>query len=165
MIAGISFSALAAEGTFGLGGGIYYNKMLGTLNKDNWDIDDDYFSYLLSLKYQYGEWFGIEGLLDYYPGRKDIDYSFKPMATAVLGNFINAGVGINSTYLKYKDASGAGRDRWTDLSYHYKIGMQIPIAEIFWLNIDAYYFADQLRDMENFDKDYISFGARLHYLF
>lgn len=161
----VTFPSAAAEGTFGLGGGIYYNKMLGTIEKDKWDIDDDYLSYVFSAKYQLGDWLGIEGLLDYYPGRKDIDYSFKPMATAVLGNFINAGVGINSTYIKYKKADGASKDEWADMTYHFKAGIQIPIIDIFWLNVDAYYFVDELKNIEDFDKDYISFGARLHYLF
>ncbi len=165
VMGGLTSAVLAAEGTFGLGGGVYYNKMLGTIEKDKWDIDDDYLSYVLSVKYQFGDWLGIEGLLDYYPGRKDIDYSLKPMATAVLGNFINAGVGINSTYIKYKEVGGAGKDKWSDLSYHYKFGIQIPITDIFWLNVDAYYFVDELKNIQDFDKDYISFGARLHYLF
>ena len=166
LLAGALISpALAGVGTFGLGGGVYYNKMLGTIEKDKWDIDDDYLSYVLSAKYQFGDWFGIEGLLDYYPGGKDIDYSIKPMATAVLGNFINAGVGINSTYIKYKEVGGSSKDKWTDMTYHFKAGIQFPILDIFWLNVDAYYFVDELKDIEDFDKDYISFGARLHYLF
>lgn len=166
LLAGILIPpASAGEGAFGLGGGVYYNKMLGSLDDDKWDIDDDYLSYVFSVKYQFGDWLGIEGMLDYYPGSKDIDYSLKPMATAVLGNFINAGVGINSTYIKYKEGAGSSEDEWSDMSYHYKAGIQIPLMDVLWLNVDAYYFVDQLKDIEDFDKDYISFGARLHFLF
>jgi len=86
-------------------------------------------------------------------------------ATAVLGNFINAGVGVNSTYIKYKEVGGSSKDKWTDMTYHFKAGIQFPILDIFWLNVDAYYFVDELKDIEDFNKDYISFGARLHYLF
>lgn len=166
LMVGIALPATAG-GNFGIGGGIYYNRMLGDIDKDDFDIDEDYFSYLLSLKYQLLDFVGVEALLDYYNGSGNVDYSLKPMATAVLGSFLNAGVGINKTYFKYKSKSKSPfkKDDWTDLSYHFKAGVQIPLGDLLWLNADVYYFLDELKDIEDFDKDYLTFGARVHFRF
>lgn len=160
VILALAFAAGPATAEFGIGGGVYYNRMLGSIH--DWDIDKDYISYLLSLKYQFLGFLGVEGMLDYYPGSGDIDYTLRPSATAVLGNIINAGVGVNWSYVNFKHG---GKDGWSDLAYHFKLGVQIPVGPVLWLNADAFYFVDELKDIEDFNKDYITFGARAHYRF
>lgn len=152
-----------AENNFGIGGGVYYNKMLGDLDRDNFRFDEDYISYLFSMKYQFLGFLAVEGLLDYYPGSGDLDYTLKPMGTAVLGNFINVGVGINKSYVKYELEDEGKKSGWSDLTYHFKLGLQIPLGDALWVNADVYYFLDELKDIEDFDKDYLTFGARIHF--
>jgi len=163
VLCGISVSPLMAENNFGIGAGAYYNKMLGDLDRDNFRFDEDYVSYLFSLKYQFLGILAVEGILDYYPGSGDLDYTLKPMGTAVLGNFINVGVGINKSYVKYELEDEGKKSGWSDLTYHFKLGLQIPLGDTLWINADAYYFLDELKDIEDFDKDYITFGARVHF--
>ncbi len=155
----------AARAEFGIGGGIYYNRQLGDLKNDK-NFDKDFVSYVFSLKYQFADILGLEGNLDYYDGNDTIDYTLRPMGTAVLSiplpifDLFNAGVGINSTYTKYKEAGGGSTDKWSDLSYHFKAGVQLPIADILWICGDCYYFVDNLKDIEDFDSDLLTFGAR-----
>ncbi len=158
LIALLTASPASAE--FGLGGGVYYNRMLGDIK--DWDIDKNYISYLLSLKYQFMDFLSVEGMLDYYPGNGAIDYTLRPSATAVLGNLINAGVGVNWSYVNFKSG---GDDKWSEISYHFKLGVQVPIGSILWVNVDAFYFVDELKEIEDFNKDFITFGARVHYRF
>jgi len=157
----------AAQVEMGFGAGVLYNKMLGSIEDDDWKIDEDYFSYLLSLKLQLAGFLGVEGILNYYPGKGDIDYTLTPMATGVinlLGDLVNVGAGINASYVKYDVPGSGSEDKWSELTYHLKAGVQIPLGPI-WLNGDVYYFIDQFKDVEDFDKDYLTFGARLHLRF
>lgn len=157
-----------AQVDFGIGAGVLYNKMLGSIDASGWKIDKDYFSYLLSLKMQFLGFLGLEGVLNYYPGKDDIDYTVTPMGTAtlnLLGDLINVGVGINSSYVKYDSPAAGSGDKWSDLTYHFKAGVQIPLGGLLWINGDVYYFVDQFKNIEDFDKDYLTFGARIHLRF
>ncbi len=164
MISGIVPIPAMAE--FGIGGGISYNRQLGDI-KDDKDWNKDYVSYVLSLKYQLADILGLEANLDYYPGTGNdvVDYTLRPMGTAVLSiplpilDLFNAGVGINSTYTSFKSGSGSNDD-WSDLSYHFKAGIQIPLASLLWICGDCYYFVDDLKNIEDFDSDLLTFGAR-----
>ena len=170
VIIGLSFVlglvSVPAIAEFGIGGGISYNRQLGDL-KDDKDWNKDYVSYVLSLKYQLADILGLEANLDYYPGSGNdvVDYTLRPMGTVVLSiplpifDLFNAGVGINSTYTNFKSGSG-DKDDWSDLSYHYKIGIQFPLTGLFWICGDCYYFVDDLKNIEDFDSDLITFGAR-----
>ncbi|MFH1037103.1 MAG: outer membrane beta-barrel protein [PVC group bacterium] len=156
----------AVRAEFGIGGGIYYNRQLGDLKNDKVrDFDKDFVSYVLSLKYQFASVLGLEGNLDYYNGSGTIDYTLRPMGTAVLSiplpvfDLFNAGVGINSTYTKFKEAGGT-KGEWSKLSYHFKAGVQLPVADILWICGDCYYFVDDLKDIEDFNSDLLTFGAR-----
>lgn len=158
--------SVPARAEFGIGGGIAYNRQLGDLKDDkNWD--KDFVSYVFSLKYQFVNILGLEANLDYYPGNGNdvVDYTLRPMGTAVLSiplpilDLFNAGVGINSTYTKFEDDSG-GKDDWSDLSYHYKVGIQLPLTDLLWICGDCYYFVDDLKDVEDLDSDLLTFGAR-----
>jgi len=151
----------------GIGGGIFYNRQLGDIkDSDDWKFDKDFISYMVTLKYQVANVLGLEGSIDYYNGSGTIDYTLRPMGTAVLSiplpvlDLFNAGVGINSTYTKYKKDSGGSADDWSDLSYHFKAGIQLPIADLLWICGDCYYFVDDLKDIEDFDSDLLTFGAR-----
>ena len=164
MILGLMSAPAIAE--FGIGGGIYYNRQLGDLkNEKEWN--KDYVSYVLALKYQFVNILGLEANLDYYPGTGNdvIDYTLRPMGTAVLSiplpvlDLFNAGVGINSTYTSFKSGSG-GKDDWSDLSYHFKAGIQLPITSLLWICGDCYYFVDELKNIENLKSDLLTFGAR-----
>ncbi len=154
-----------ARAELGIGGGIFYNRQLGDIRKDK-DFDKDFVSYMVSLKYQIAGILGLEGSIDYYNGSGTIDYTLRPMGTAVLSiplpvlNLFNAGVGINSTYTKYKEAGGGSTDDWSKLSYHFKAGIQLPIADLLWICGDCYYYVDELKDIEDFDSDLLTFGAR-----
>ncbi len=158
--------ALRAE--FGLGGGIFYNRQLGDIkDSDDWKFNKNFVSYMVTLKYQVANLLGLEGSVDYYSGSSGtIDYTLRPMGTAVLSipipglDIFNAGVGINSTYTKYKKLAGGSNDDWSKLSYHFKAGIQLPIADLLWINGDCYYFVDDLRDIEDFDSKLLTFGAR-----
>ena len=157
----------AARAELGIGGGIFYNRQLGDIkDSDDWKFDKDFVSYMVSLKYQVGSILGLEGSVDYYNGSGTIDYTLRPMGTAVLSiplpvlDLFNAGVGINSTYTKYKEAGGGSTDDWSKLSYHFKVGIQLPIASLLWICGDCYYFVDELKDIEDFDSDLLTFGAR-----
>ncbi len=155
-----------AGAELGLGGGIFYNRQLGDIkDSDDWKFDKDFVSYMVTLKFQFANFLGLEGSVDYYNGGGDIDYTLRPMGTAVVSipipglDLFNAGVGINSTYTKYQTAGGS-RDDWSDLAYHFKAGIQIPIADLLWVCGDCYYFVDELKDVEDFDSDLLTFGAR-----
>ncbi|HPJ72599.1 MAG TPA: hypothetical protein PK636_07940, partial [bacterium] len=114
----------------GLGAGVFYNKMLGSIENDDWKIDEDYLSYLVSLRVQFLTFLGAEAILNYYPGSGSIDYQVTPMGTAILnllGDLVNVGVGINKTYIKYDDPLGGSDGEWSDLSYHFKAGVQLPL--------------------------------------
>jgi len=155
----------AARAELGIGGGIFYNRQLGDIRKDD-DFDKDFVSYMVTLKYQIADILGLEGSVDYYNGSGAIDYTLRPMGTAVLSiplpvlNLFNAGVGINSTYTKFKKNGGGSSDDWSKLSYHFKAGIQLPIADLIWICGDCYYFVDELKDIEDFDSDLLTFGAR-----
>ncbi|MDP8214534.1 MAG: outer membrane beta-barrel protein [Candidatus Euphemobacter frigidus] len=156
---------IPAMAEFGIGGGVYYNRQLGDIKHDK-DFDKDFISYVISLKYQFADILGLEANFDYYNGNDELDYTFRPMGTAVLSiplpilDLFNAGVGINSTYTKYKKAGGGSKSEWSKISYHFKAGIQIPIASILWICGDCYYFVDNLKDIEDFDSDLLTFGTR-----
>ena len=154
-----------ARAELGIGGGIFYNRQLGKIRKEK-DFDKDFVSYMLSVKYQVIDMIGLEGSLDYYNGNGKIDYTLRPMGTAVLSiplpilDLFNVGVGINTTYTRYKKENGDSTSDWPKLGYHFKAGIQIPIANLIWICGDCYYFVDDLRDIEDFDSDLLTFGAR-----
>lgn len=157
----------AGRAELGIGGGIFYNRQLGDIkDNDDWKFDKDFVSYMVTLKYQVADILGLEGSVDYYNGSGTIDYTLRPMGTAVLSiplpllDLFNAGVGINSTYTKYKKIDGSSTDDWSKLGYHFKVGVQLPIAELLWICGDCYYFVDELKDIEDFDSDLLTFGAR-----
>lgn len=155
-----------ARAELGIGGGVFYNRQLGKIRNEK-NFDKDFISYMLTMKYQLIDMIGLEASLDYYNGSGDIDYTLRPMGTAVLSiplpilDLFNVGVGINTTYTRYKKT---GTDDWTTdwskLGYHFKAGIQIPIANLLWICGDCYYFVDDLRDIEDFDSDLLTFGAR-----
>jgi Outer membrane protein beta-barrel domain len=163
MIMGIVSGPAMAE--FGIGGGISYNRQLGDLRHDE-EWKKDYVSYVLSLKYQFADILGLEANLDYYPGTGNdiVDYTLRPMGTVVISiplpvlDLFNVGAGINSTYTNFN--SGGGKDAWSDLSYHYKAGIQLPLTGLLWICGDCYYFVDDLKNIEDFDSDLLTFGAR-----
>jgi len=169
LMLGVTFPA-HAQVDFGLGAGVNYNRYLGDMKKEDFKISRDYFSYLVSARMEFLGFLGAEAIFDYYPGQDDIDYSMTPKATATLGligNIIQVGAGINKTYTKIKLSGGGSEGEWSDLSYHLKAGVQIPLGDI-WLNADAYYFVDQFKYdkiVKDFDEDMITFGARVHYHF
>jgi len=150
-----------AANNLGLGGGVRYNVALQSLKNDDFEFDEDYLSYVLSLKYQFLPFLAAEVTGDYYPGSGDVDYTFRPAASLLLGNFINAGVGITKPYLKPEDGDG----EWGDVYYQFQAGLQIPLGDALWINADAYYFTQKFKDIEDFDIDYLTFGARLHFRF
>lgn len=157
----------ATRAELGIGGGIFYNRQLGDIkDSDDWKFNKDFVSYMVTLKYQVADFIGLEGSVDYYNGSGTIDYTLRPMGTAVVSiplpvfDLFNAGVGINSTYTRYKKTGGGATDDWSDLSYHFKAGIQIPIVDLLWICGDCYYFVDDLRDIEDFDSDLLTFGAR-----
>ena len=160
LLCGAFLLPAAARAEWGIGGGIFYNRQLGDLRKDR-EFDRDFISYMVSLKYQAAPFLGFEGSLDYYNGSGPIDYTLRPMGTALVTiplpilDLFNAGVGINSTYTRYNSSSD-----WSKISYHFKAGIQIPVAGLLWLQGDCYYFVDDLRDIEDFDSDLLVFGAR-----
>ncbi len=156
----VAFPARAAN-NFGLGGGARYNVALKSLKNDDFKFDEDYLSYVLSLKYQLLPFLAAEVTGDYYPGSGDVDYTFRPAASVLVGDFINAGVGITKPYLKPKEGGG----EWGDLYYQFQAGLQIPLGEALWVNADAYYYVQKFDDIEDFDLDYLTFGARLHFRF
>lgn len=155
----------AVRAEFGIGGGVFYNRQLGDI-KDDDRFDKNFVSYMLTLKFQAANFLGLEGSIDYYNGSDAIDYTLRPMGTAVVSipipglDLFNAGVGINSTYTKYKKDGGGSTDDWSKLAYHFKAGIQIPIADLLWVCGDCYYFVDDLKDIEDFDSDLLTFGAR-----
>jgi hypothetical protein len=150
-----------AANNVGLGGGVRYNVALQSLKNDDFKFDEDYLSYVLSLKYQFLPFLAVEATGDYYPGSGDVDYTFRPAASVILGDFINAGVGITKPYLKPQEGDG----EWGDVYYQFQAGLQIPISDALWINADAYYFVQKFADIEDFDIDYLTFGARLHFRF
>lgn len=150
-----------AENNFGLGGGVRYNVALQSLKNDDFKFDEDYLSYVLSLKYQLLPFLAAEATGDYYPGSGDVDYTFRPSAAVILGDFINVGVGITKPYLKPKSGSG----EWGELYYQFQAGLQIPLSSALWINADAYYYVQKFKDIEDFKLDYLTFGARLHFRF
>ena len=164
--AALAAGAGAVRAELGIGGGVYYNRQLGDI-KDDDGFDKDFISYMLSVKYQPISLLAVEGSLDYYPGNdKAIDYTLRPMATGLVQlAFLNAGVGINSTYTKYDSPSGGSKDKWSDMSYHFKAGIQLDFFDLLWICGDCYYFVDDLKDIEDFDSDLITFGARAFILF
>ena len=172
LILGFVVTPVMAE--FGIGGGIYYNRQLGSI-KDDSKWNDNFVSYVLALKYQFVDFLGVEGNLNYYPGTGNdyIDYTFTPMGTVVLSiplpilDLINAGVGINSTYSSVSSTGKdlGAKDEWSDLAYHYKLGIQIPIASILWICGDCYYFVDNLKNIEDVKSDLLTFGARALFRF
>ena len=154
-----------ARAELGIGGGVYYNRQLGDI-KDDDGFEKDFISYMLSVKYEPISLLAVEGSLDYYPGKDAIDYTVRPMATGLLQlSFLNAGVGINSTYTKYESPSGGTDDKWSDLSYHFKAGIQLDFFDLLWICGDCYYFVDELKDVEDFDSDLLTFGARAFIVF
>ncbi len=162
LLCGAFILPAAARAEWGIGGGIFYNRQLGNIkDSDDWNFNRDFVSYMVSLKYQAFPFLGFEGSLDYYNGSGTIDYTLRPMGTALatvplpILDLFNAGVGINSTYTRYNSSSD-----WSNISYHFKAGIQIPVAGLLWLQGDCYYFVDDLRDIEDFDSDLLVFGAR-----
>ena len=150
----------------GIGGGIYDNRQLGDIKNDKVrDFDKDFLSYVLSVKYQFANVLGLEGNLDYYNGSGTIDYTLRPMGTAVVSiplpilDLFNAGMGINWTYTRFKK-NGSTTSEWSDMSYHFKAGIQFPIEDLLWICGDCYYFVDELKEIEDFDSDLLTFGAR-----
>ena len=159
-----TLSALAAaplRAELGIGGGVFYNRQLGDI-KDDDGFDKDFISYMVSVKYELISLLAVEGSLDYYPGNdKAVDYTLRPMATGLVQlSFLNAGVGINSTYTKYDSPAGSSKDKWSDMSYHFKAGIQLDFFDLLWICGDCYYFVDDLKDIEDFDSDLLTFGAR-----
>ncbi len=167
VIAAVLLLPAVGRGEFGIGGGVFYNRQLGDIkDRDDWDFDKNFVSYMVTLKYQLANFLGLEGSVDYYNGSGTIDYTLRPMGTAVVSipipglDLFNGGVGINSTYTKYKEVGGGSTDDWSKLAYHFKAGIQIPIADLLWVCGDCYYFVDDLKDIEDFDSDLLTFGAR-----
>ncbi|MCX6350145.1 MAG: hypothetical protein NTV79_11720, partial [Candidatus Aureabacteria bacterium] len=119
-----------AENNFGVGGGVRYNVALQSLKNDDFKFDEDYLSYVLSMKYQFLSFLAAEVTGDYYPGSGDVDYTFRPSAAVLLGDFINVGVGITTPYLKPKSGSG----EWGELYYQFQAGLQIPLSSALWIN-------------------------------
>ena len=156
----LALPAAGWAGNFGLGGGVRYNVMLGSLSGA--EFDRNFLSYLLSAKYQMLNFLAVEATADYYPGNGDIDYIFRPTAAVILGNFINVGLGITSSY---------NNSKWSDPWFQLQAGVQIPIASYLWINADAYYLVQKINDVnigkeiENFDSDSIILGTRFHIRF
>ncbi len=144
----------------GIGGGLRYNVGIGSFS--DIDFDRGYLSYLVSAKYQFPGLLAAEVTLDYYPGGKDVDYIIRPSAAVLLGDFINVGLGITSAYHKGGEDSRSG---WGDLGYQLQAGLQLPLTSRLWLNADAYYFLQDLKEIKDFKSDYITLGARLHVRF
>jgi len=163
----LALPAAGWAGNFGLGGGVRYNVMLGSLSGA--EFDRNFLSYLFSAKYQMLNFLAVEATADYYPGSGDIDYIFRPTAAVILGNFINVGLGITTSYNK----TGSGSE-WSDPWFQLQAGVQIPIASYLWINADAYYLVQKINDVtidsivektKDFDSDSIIFGTRLHIRF
>jgi len=147
--------ASAAEHRLGLGA--HYWQTLDELEDDNFDFEEEGFSWVGSYQYVPVGLFKLELDLEYFPdGFGGVEESaWSPQVYVVVGGSFYAAVGAGVVY------SDAFKDTITDPFYAGRLGFEVAILPRTRLDIHGNYRFNDWNEIEQADTDTITLGALL----
>ena len=158
--------ACAASGDDGevshrIGGGIHYWRTVKEI-KDDSSFDRYGVSYLCSYQMAVG-WIKLEADLEIYPKnfRGSDEVSLQPMAFAMVGGVIYAGLGVGAVYTDDDNLNS----KWSDPIMILRAGLDLPLLPILHLDVNANYQFTKWADWDRFDTDTITIGAQARLVF
>ncbi|OVE75626.1 hypothetical protein BVX97_04180 [bacterium E08(2017)] len=155
LVFSFGYEATAGDAGARIGAGAHYWAYMDDIDIDN--VDDDGFSYMLSLQYDTGTLLKFEANLEIYPeGLTGTDENvYAPQAYVLLGGFIYAGLGVG---IGYYDGNLAD-----DPFYVLRGGLDLELLPRIHLDINAnYHFTDigAIDDaIDNIDSDTLTIGG------
>ena len=94
-------------------------------------------------------------------GNVEADYAITPQLNLLFKDrMLQGGVGILSTY-----TTGGPQDDWTDLYWQFLVGLSFPVSAKLKLDVMAYYPFDSWGNLDQFEFEYIEYGAWIGYQF
>lgn len=129
-------------------------------------VDDD-LGYGLAYEYreagsaywQFGAWYTDSP----GEGKWEQDYAVTPQINLIFEDrAFRAGFGALATYLAGNEFLETA---WTDLYWHFILGLGIPLGPSFRLEVSAYYAFEAFDELSDFEWDDIEFGAWLSHSF
>jgi hypothetical protein len=134
-----------AEGANRLGAGAHYWTALDNIDVNN--VDENGFSWLVSYQRAFGQWFKLEGDVEWFEkgfgGAPETVYA--PQAFALLGDVIYGGVGIGCYY--------TDGDFANDPFYTLRVGLDIPLLPCLRLDINGNYRFENWDNLSNEGRD------------
>ncbi len=149
--------APAAEHRAGIG--LHYWTAIDDLVSDDFDIDEDGLTGILSYQYRPGGLLSFELDLEIFPdgfGGSD-DTTVSPIAFVLVGKGLYAGVGIG---VSLSDDFGGSM---SDPFYAARIGLELTLLPRIHLDLNINYRADAFSELEEVQSDALTLGAILRY--
>ena len=166
LVAGLICPTVGMAARHSLGIGAHYFRSLEEIKAED-DFDEDGLGLNLSYRYRMARLLALQGELQFFPDGiffAEDAYGFKGFL--LLGNVIYAALGIGTNRVEWPN----GDKEWTDTEYLLRAGVELPIVpDVFTIDMNANYILADWRDIDDlddeFDEDYMSFGAAARFHF